>query len=370
MTVFTALLPAAAQDFFVYVGTYTNTDSKGIYVYRFNSATGDIAPVGVAAELTNPSFLAIHPNGKLMYAVNEVGTYAGQKTGSITSFSIDKASGKLAKLGTVSSGGNGPCFVSVDKSGKCVMAANYGGGSFSAFPIKADGSLGDAVAFIQDTGSGPNPKRQKEPHAHSINVSPDNRYAFAADLGLDKVFIFKLDPAKATLTANDPAFAALPPGSGPRHLAFHPSGKFVFVINELLSTMTSFSYDAAKGSMKEIETVSTLPKDFTGNNSTAEVQAHPSGKFVYGSNRGHDSIAVFSVDTGRGTLKLIENVPTQGKTPRNFTIDPTGKFIFAANQDSGNVVIFRIDQRTGKLTPTGKQLEVSRPVCVKFLAIK
>jgi 6-phosphogluconolactonase len=363
--------PKPAKNYFVYVGTYTRQQSTGIYAYRFNAGTGELASIGLVAETPNPTFLAIHPSGKFLYAANEIGNFQGQKgIGSITAYAIDGATGKLTQLNAMPSRGNGPCHLSVDKTGKCVVLANYGSGSFAAMPVKDDGSLGEATAFIQDTGSGPNPRRQREPHSHSFNISPDNRFAMGADLGVDKVFVFRLDPAKGTLTPNEPPFTSVNPGAGPRHFAFHPSGKFAFVINELQSTMTAFSYDAAKGVLKEVQTISTLPKDFTGTSYCAEVQVHPSGKFVYGSNRGHDSLAMFSFDAKKGALTPMGHVSTQGKTPRNFTIDPTGAWVFAANQDTNNFIILKIDAKTGKLTPTGKNFDLGMPVCVKFVAAR
>ena len=234
-------------------------------------------------------------------------------------------------------------------------------------PIRSDGRLGEVSAFVQHTGSSVNPSRQRKPHAHSINVSPDNRFAIVADLGLDKLLVYRFDAARGALAPNDPPFAAVMPGSGPRHFTFHPGGKFAYVINELASTVTAFSYDAARGALSELQTISTLPKDFTGSSTTAEVQVDATGKFLYGSNRGHDSIAVFAIDPSKGTLTPVQRVPMQGKTPRNFRIDPTGSYLFAANQDSGSVVIFRIHAKTGRLTPTGQALAVASPVCVKFV---
>jgi 6-phosphogluconolactonase len=360
----------ASDSYIVYFGTYTRSGaSKGIYTCRLDAATGKLSAPELAAETTNPSFVAIHPNRRFLYAVGETGTFGGKQTGVVSAFAIDRATAKLTPLNKQSTGGPGPCHVSVDHTGKCVLVANYGGGSCASLPIKDDGSLGEAGSVIQHEGSSVNPKRQAGPHAHSINVSLDNCFAFVADLGLDKVMIYKLDPAKATLTPNDPAFATVPPGSGPRHFAFHPNGKFAYVINEMLCTVTAFSYDAARGALTAIETVSTLPKGegVQPGYSTAEVQAHRSGKFLYGSNRGHDTIAVFAIDESSGKLKLIQNEPTQGKIPRNFGIDPTGKWLLAAHQNSDNVVAFSIDQETGKLKPTGQSIEVAASVCVKFM---
>jgi 6-phosphogluconolactonase len=276
----------------------------------------------------------------------------------------------LTFLNRVSSGGAGPCHLVVDKTGKNVLVVNYGSGSTAVLPLEADGRLKEASSFVQHQGSSIDKKRQQGPHAHSVNLSADNRFAMVADLGLDQVLVYRFDAAKGSITPNEPPFAAVKPGSGPRHFAFHPGGKFAYVINEMASTVTAFTYDAARGVLKETQTITTLPADFSGVNHTAEVQVHPSGKFVYGSNRGHNSIAVFTVDVKKGTLTSVEQVSTQGKTPRNFGIDPTGRWLLAANQDTDNVVVFRIDAKTGRLTPTGQVLEVGAPVCVKFVALK
>ncbi len=366
-----ALLAAAAPNqYIVYIGTYTNQASKGIYAWRFDASSGRLDPLGVAAETANPSFLAIHPNHRYLYAVSEVSNFEGKRSGAVAAFTIDAKTGKLAPLNKVSSGGTGPCFVSVDRSGNYVLAANYNSGSVAALPIKENGSLGEASSVIQHKGSGADPKRQAGPHAHSINLSPDNKFAIAADLGLDEVLVYHFDAGTGSLKPNDPPFTKVAPGAGPRHFAFHPTGKFAYVINEMASTVTAFDWDAARGTLKEIQTAGTLPKGFTGETTTAEVQVHPSGKFLYGSNRGHDSIAVFRIAPGKGTLTLVENVSTQGKIPRNFGIDPTGAWLFAANQNTASVVVFKIDANTGRLTPAGKVLEVGSPVCVKFLPVE
>jgi 6-phosphogluconolactonase len=358
---------AGSRELLIYFGTYTRGDSKGIYAYRFQPTTGKLTPIGLAAETVNPSFVAIHPNHQFLYSVSEIGDFQGQKSGAVSAFSIDAKTGLLKKLNTVSSKGSGPCYVRVDQTGKTLLVANYGSGSIAAMPIKDNGELAEATSAIQHAGSGANKDRQSGPHAHSINPSPDNRFAVVADLGLDEVLVYRLDAAKALLTPNDPPFTKLAPASGPRHFAFDPSGKFGYVINEMNSTVTAFSYDKLGGTLKEIQTITTLPKDFTGKSSTAEVQVHPSGKFLYGSNRGHDSIAIFTIDKKTGKLTTVGNVSTQGKTPRNFGIDPSGKFLFAANQDAGGVVVFRIDAKTGNLTPTGDKLDIPFPVCVKFM---
>jgi 6-phosphogluconolactonase len=367
---FTAGGPAPGTDYLVYIGTYTRGNSKGIYAYRMDSATGKLTSLDLAAESTSPSFLAIHPNQRFLYAANEIENFEGQKGGAVSAYSIDPASGKLTLLNRVSSRGGGPCHLVVDKTGKDVLVANYGGGSVAVLPLAEDGRLREASAFIQHSGSSVNPARQKGPHAHSINVSPDNRFAVAADLGLDELLVYRFDPAKGALTANDPPFTKVNPGAGPRHFAFHPGGRFAYVINEMQSTVTALAYDAAHGILKDSQTISTLPKDFQGENSTAEVQVEPKGLFLYGSNRGHDSIAIFAINAKDGKLSPVGQVSTQGKTPRNFGIDPTGSYLLAANQDSHSIVVFRIDPKSGRLTPTGQVLDVGSPVCVKFVAAR
>jgi 6-phosphogluconolactonase len=362
--------PSSKSEYLVFFGSNNASRSKGIYVSRLDASTGKLTAPELAAETALPSFLAIHPNGRFLYAVNETGNFQGERTGSVSAFAIDRGTGKLTLLNQVASRGAGPAHLVVDKVGKNVLVANYGGGSVAVLPVKEDGSLAEASSMVQHTGSGPNPRRQQGPHAHSVNLSPDNRFAMVADLGLDSVFVYRFDPVKGSLEANDPPFAKVAPGAGPRHFAFHPKGRFAYVINEMASTVTAFGYDPARGVLKELETITTLPKVFTGNSTAAEVQVHPGGKFLYGSNRGHDSIAVFSIDARQGTLTSVEIVPTQGKTPRNFGIDPTGSYLLAANQDTNSVVVFRIDLKTGRLTPTSQTLEVGAPVCVKFLPLR
>jgi 6-phosphogluconolactonase len=360
---------SGGRSLFVYVGTYTGPKSKGIYLLRLDAASGALTPLGLAAATESPSFLALHPNGRFLYAVNEVNEFAGQKGGAVSAFAVQPDSGKLRLLNQQSSRGTGPCHLVVDRSGRTVLLANYSGGSVAALPVHADGRLGAATAFIQHKGTGTNPQRQEGPHAHSINVDPGNHFAVAADLGLDKVFVYRFDPTRSMLAPNrDGPWVTVQPGSGPRHFAFHPTGRFGYVINEMACTVTAFAYDAARGLLKELQTISTLPDGVQEGYSTAEVQVHPSGKFLYGSNRGHDTIAVFRIDPETGKLTAVEHQPTQGKTPRNFGIDPTGTFLLAANQDSDTVVVFRIDPRTGRLKATGSGVAVPAPVCVKFLA--
>ena len=363
---------ASGHDkYLVYVGTYTEegSTSKGIYAYRFDPSTAEITSLGLAAQTVNPSFLAVHPNHRFLYAVNEVKTYAGQKSGAVSAFAIDRATGKLTLLNEVASKGADPCYITVDKTGKYVLVANYAGGSVAVFPVLEDGRLGEASAFVQHTGHGTNPERQAGPHAHSIDLSPDNRFAIVDDLGLDETLVYKFDSTTGSLAA-DPKLAKADPGAGPRHFAFHPNGKLAYVIDEMGSAVAVFRYDSNSGALRPLRTTSTLPGSFSGHNTAAEIQVHPSGKFLYASNRGHDSIAVFAIDAGEGTLTPIEYVSTKGQIPRNFEIAPGGSLLFNANQKSDNLVIFRINPQTGRLTDTGKVLELTQPVCVKFVPIE
>ncbi len=350
-----------------YVGTYTRGESKGIYVFRFSPATGKAGPVELAAETPNPSFVAIHPNGKHLYSVSEMGGSDATPGGAVSAFSLDRKTGKLTFINKTSTRGSGPCHLVVDKTGKNVLIANYNSGSIAAIPLREDGGVKEASAFVQHTGSSVDPRRQKEPHAHSINLSADNRFAVVADLGLDKLLVYRFDPAAGSLTPNEPPFTAIKPGSGPRHFAFHPNGKFAYQINEMTSTVGALSYDTASGTFKHLQYISTIPADFKDNNSTAEVQVHRSGKFVYGSNRGHDTVAAFSVNQKDGTLTSVGNYGAGGKVIRNFGMDPTGRYLFAAHQNSNFIAVFKIDQKTGKLTATGQTLNAGAPVCVKFV---
>lgn len=366
--------PAArAQQgkYLFYVGTYTadGNSSKGIYAYRFDAASGESTPLGLVAETTNPSFVALSPDGRFLYAVNELDNYQGAHTGAVSAFSVDRPTGRLTFLNEIGSRGADPCYIIVDKSGKHVLVANYVGDSVAVFPILEDGKLGEASDFIAPrTGHGANLQRQEAPHAHSIDLSPNNRFAFVDDLGLDEMFVYKFDSAEGTLTPNNPPSVKFEPGSGPRHFLLHPSGKFAYVIAEMASTVTVFSLDQRTGALLPRQKVSTLPHGFTGGSDAAEIRIVPSGKFLYASNRRHDSITVFAIDSQKGTLSQIDNTPTQGKIPRSFDIDPSGTFLLAANQKSDNIVIFRINQTTGQLTPTGQTLKVGSPVCVKFAA--
>ena len=350
---------AMSVDLPFYVGTYTKKDgSKGIYQYQLNTETGAVQGGELAIEATNPTFLALHPNGKTLYAANE------NNGGAVSAYSIE-ADGKLKLLSQESTKGGGACHVWVDGAGKNALAANYGGGSFAVLPIAKDGSVQPASAFVQAEGSSVNPQRQKQPHGHAIYTNSACTYAYGCDLGTDKVWIWRFDAEKGTLTAGEPAFAKLAPGSGPRHLALHPAG-FAYVINELSNTMTAFKVLDGGAKLEEVQTITTLPEGFDGQSSTAEVFIHPNGKFLYGSNRGHDSIVVYSIDQATGRLSLVEHVSTQGKGPRYFGLDPEGRFLLAANQQTNNVIVFRVNAETGKLTPTGNSFEIGAPVSIQF----
>ena len=361
-----ATVYSAGAGRLVYIGTYTGNTSRGIYAFRFDEGSGALSPVGLVAETKSPSFLAVSPNRNFLYAVNEISSFEGERAGSVTAFRIDSQSGKLTALNAKSSKGDGPCHLAVDATGRFVAVANYGGGNFSLLPIGGDGRLGDAVAILANGGSGHDKERQEGPHAHAVVFDGRNRYLLGADLGLDRVFVYKFDPSTGSLGANDPSSVQLAPGAGPRHVAFHPTLPLAFSINELTSTITSLSWDAAKGRLAAAGSVSSLPAGFSGENTTAEIAVHPNGRFLYGSNRGNDSIAVFAI-APTGTLTLVEHESTRGKEPRNFAIDPSGKWLIAANQKSDNLAVFSIDQNTGALSAVGALARISTPVCVLFL---
>jgi 6-phosphogluconolactonase len=347
-----------------FVGTYTGkTGSKGIYAYDFDSSTGKLTLKGLAAETESPSWVAIHPSGKFAYAANEA-----SKASTVTAFSLDAQSAKLTQLNQLPALGEDPCYLSFDKTGKFLFAANYTSGNVVVFPILPDGKLGQPTANVKDAGAlGPNKERQEAPHAHWVDVSPDNHFVFVSDLGLDAILSYRFDAAKGTLTPNDPPAAKLTPGAGPRHVAFSPSGKFVYVISELKNTVSAFQYNAAKGTLFEFQILSTLPDDFVGRNDDAEVVIHPNGKWLFASNRGHDTIAVFSINPSDGTLKHAGEFPTGGKEPRHFAVDPTGQYLLAENQNSNSIAVFRIDPASGALSQVSLTENVPSPVCLAFL---
>lgn len=358
----------AADQFTVYVGTYTGAKSKGIYAFDFNAGTGQAGEARLVAEIASPSFLALHPNGKLLYAVNEVAEVNGEKGGGLSAFKIE-ADGNLTLLNQASTVGGGPCHLTVDSKGRAVLVANYGGGSVVSYQLAADGRLGKRASFIQHTGSSVNQRRQEAPHAHGIYLDAKDRFAYVPDLGLDKVLVYNFDGSTGELKANDLAAGVLPPGSGPRHFAQHPAKPLAWSLNEMLSTVTTMRVDEASGGLKAGDTVSTLPAGLVvEGNSTAEIFVHPGGKFLYASNRGHDSIAVFAVNEMDGTLTSLQHQPIGGRTPRNFALDPSGRWLLAAAQGSDVVTVFQIDGASGRLTPTAGLVAAPTPVCLVFHA--
>ena len=352
-----------------FIGTYTQSTSEGIYVHRFNPDTGGLEPVSIAAGADNPSFLALHPSGQFVYATSEVEEFEGASQGALYAYSVDAESGELSIINRQGSIGPGPCHAIVDGSGRYLLAANYHGGSICVLPIREDGGLAPACEFIQHRGSSVNPRRQGEAHAHSINLDPQNRFAYVPDLGVDRVFIYGFDQDSGGLSPAAPASVEVSPGFGPRHFAFHPDGRRAYLNNELGSVITVFDCNSETGALTELQNIGTLPPGFSGSNTTAHILVHPSGRFLYCSNRGHDSIAVFAVDEVTGRLTAVGHQATGGRTPRNFEIDPSGTFLVAENQNSDSVVTFRIDSESGLLTPTGNLTRIPMPVCVKFLNI-
>lgn len=351
----------------VYIGTYTFGDSEGIYAYRLSDA-GELHPLGLSAETVNPSFLAVAPTRQYLYAVNEVGSFEGTPGGALSAFAIDPESGSLSYINHQSTHGGAPCYVAVDNASRWALVANYSGGNVASFPIQEDGSLGQAACVVQHEGSSVNPQRQQAPHAHAIVLSPDGRFAFAPDLGIDKVMIYRLDSDTGQLTPNSQPYMETAPGAGPRHFAFHPSERFAYVINELNSTITAYAYDKNQGTLEETQTLSTLPEDFEGNNSCADIRISPDGRFLYGSNRGRNSIAMYRIDADHGRLLWIGDESTRGETPRNFNISPCGEWLLAANQNSNSIVVFKRNLEHGTLAPV-KEIEAFAPVCVLFMPV-
>ncbi|HEX9961809.1 MAG TPA: lactonase family protein, partial [Pyrinomonadaceae bacterium] len=358
------------KEMLVYIGTYTSGKSKseGIYIYKFSLETGALRPYKTIGNVVDPSFLAIDKNRKYLYAVNETVEYEGKKSGAVSAFAIDPKNGELHFLNKQPSLGGAPCHMTISDNGRFVLVANYLGGNVSVFPIENGGNLGAAIDSEQHAGAGLNRERQEAPRAHSIILDENNRFAFASDLGIDKIMIYNFDAGSGKLERNAAQpFYQTKAGAGPRHFKFHPNGKFAFVVNEQDSTITSLEYDDRRGTLKEIQTVSTLPATFFRANSCADIHASPDGRFLYGSNRGHDSIAAYKIDEKTGRLDFIEHASTLGRTPRNFAIDPTGRFLLAANQNSDSIVTFRLDEKTGKLLPTGNKAVVPSPVCLKLI---
>ena len=351
------------NDFFVYLGTYTDGDSEGIYVTRLDATSGSMGPVSLAAKVDSPNFLAVHPTNQFLYAVSGIGEDP-PPIGSVHSFAIDRSTGALEHLNQQPSGGEGPCHIDVDSTGRNLLVANYLGGSVAALPIHRDGTLGEPSDAHQHHGGSVNPERQEGPHPHSVNLDWSDRFAYVADLGVDKVYIYDLQ-ANGTLRPSGQPWVELQAGAGPRHFDFHPSGKYAYLINELDSTVTAFALGA--GRLDPIQTVTTLPEEFDGTNYTADIHVAKSGKFLYGSNRGHDSIVIFSIDEGTGRLTYVDREPTRGEFPRNFAIDPSGSLMLVANQDSDTILTFRVDQQNGTLEHTGHMAEVPYPVCIQLV---
>ena len=357
---------------FVYVGTYTGPASKGIYLFRLKTQGLEVSqnitlvPLGLAAESPNPSFLELDVKRRLVFAANEIEEFEGKPTGAVSAFKVE-ADGRLTLLSQRASAGTGPCHLMLDRTGRHLFVANYGSGSIAVLPVAADGRLGDATSVIQHKGKSVNPDRQQGPHAHGLAVSVDNRFVLASDLGLDKVLVYRFDADKGTLTPHEPAFVASKPGAGPRHVTFRPDGRFAYVANELDSTVTALAFDAAAGTLKEIQTLRTVPEHFEGANYPAEIDVHPSGKYLYVSNRGHNSIVLFTIDEAAGTLTYVEEQGTGGQKPRHFGIEPSARHMAIANQGSDTVLASRIDAGNGRLKPSGVFATVSAPACVKFL---
>jgi 6-phosphogluconolactonase len=351
----------------VYVGTYSSPDQDGIHICELNLESGQLSRLSGVSGIRNPSFLALHPNGRYLYAVSESQRFDGKPTGSVTAFVIQDSGRQLTKINEQSSVGQGPCHVAVDPTGKFVAVANYGGGSVTVLPVQDDGGLSPSSDHVQHEGSSVNPQRQKGPHAHCVNFDAAGRYLISCDLGLDKALIYRFDTRHGTLEPNPvQAAVTVTPGAGPRHFAFHPNGKLAYAINELNSTVTAFRYDSEQGTLQTIESHSTLPSQFDGQSTTAEIEISADGRFLYGSNRGHDSLAIFSIDRSTGELNYITNQKTLGKTPRNFAMSPHGNYLLAANQDSDSVVVFRRDRQNGTLTAAGSQVTIAKPVCLIY----
>jgi 6-phosphogluconolactonase len=349
---------ADASSWRVYVGTYTSGESKGIHLLEFDDESGAASLKGLAVETKNPSYLALHPSKPVLYACSEL-----EDGANVAAFAIDKESGLLTLMNGQPAGGSA-CHVAVSADGNYAAVANYGAGSSAVYPIEEGGKLGEAIGNFQHEGSSVNESRQTAPHAHSANFDPSGKFVIVPDLGIDKLMVYKVDGG--TAVPNDPPFATVEPGDGPRHFDFHPKKPWAYAVNELGNTVTAFKWKGKKGTLETIGSAGTLPADFTEENTTAHIEVHPSGKFLYASNRGHDSIAVFAIDQSTGMIALKGQTKTGGKTPRNFTQDPSGKFLLAANQNSNDIFVFTIDQETGTLTPTGARIEVPAPVCLVF----
>ncbi|MDA1297841.1 MAG: lactonase family protein [Chloroflexi bacterium] len=358
-------------DWLMFVGTYTRGGgSKGIYVFRMDGESGAMTQVHVEEGISNPSFLAVHPSQKYLYAVNEVAESSGVPGGALTAYAIDASSGKLERINQQSTGGAGPCHVAIDATGKYAVVANYSGGSVCMLPISEDGSLKPSSHFVQHYGGTKvNPRRQEKAHAHSANLSPDNRFAIINDLGLDQLRVYEMDLGAGKLIFKESSSVKTVPGAGPRHFDFHPNGRFAYVINELGCTVAAYRYNAATAAMTMTNALSTLPKGYKGENTTADIHVSPNGRFVYGSNRGHNTLAIFRINQSDGSIEFVGDQSTGGKTPRNFAIHPDGKYLYAANQDSDSIIQFEVNQSTGELMPVGREIRCPMPVCLKLMPL-
>lgn len=351
----------------LYVGTYTEGGrTDGIYLVRMDRRTGKLRRVGSVNAGANPSFLALHPNGRFLYAVNELEQYNGRPTGAVSALAIASDTGALTRKNEQLSEGGAPCYVSVDRSGRVALVANYAGGSVALFPIQSDGTLARAADVVRHKGSGPNADRQSAPHAHCIVADPSNRFALAADLGADRVFVYSLSLERKSLRHVERRDAVMHAGAGPRHLAFHPMLPLVFVSNELDSTVSALRFDAQRGTLSLLETHSSLPAGWRGENFPADIHVASSGRTLYVSNRGHNSVAVFSIARSTGALSLDQVISTDGDWPRNFSLHPTGEWLLVANQRSGSIVVFRRERESGRLTRTRERIELPSPVCLRF----
>jgi 6-phosphogluconolactonase len=360
-----ALLSAAAAsgaEYLVYAGTYTNGASRGIYGYRFDTRKAKLTPLGLVATISNPTFLVEHPDHRFLYAVSQ------DAGGTVSAFLIDPKSGKLALMNKASSKGDAPCHLALDRSGRWLAVANYGSGSVAVLPLRKDGGLGEPQAFVQHQGAAGNPQPKTEPHVHCVLFSPDNRFLLVADLGLDRIFVYRFDAERGSLTPAASPFTAAAPGAGVRHLAFHPNGRVLYAINEILPGVTGYRYDPADGELGEIQTVSTLPPSYSGPGAAAEIAVNAAGTVVYASNRGSDSMALLVVDPLRFTLSALEFTPLVGKTPRHFAFDPTGAYLAVANQDSHNIGVYTVHPHSGQLRPVGRPTpNIDRPACIVFV---
>lgn len=365
MSIVGAAATAGNDGYLVYVGTYTGLESKGIYALRFNPQKGTLQQIGLVGEVESPSFLAVDHGQRYLYAVSEIDRKG--VNGYITGYSINKTTGELTLINKVSTKGTIACHLALDETDKMLLVANYGSGSVASFQVEPGGVLSNVISFSQHSGSSVNQNRQRGPHAHAVVISADNRFVFVPELGLDEIMSYRIDPEKGTFTPNDPPYVKVDPGLGPRHFVFHPNNKFAYSVNEMGSSVTAFSYDAGRGELHVLQTISTLPDGFKKENNSAEIAIDKSGRFLYASNRGHDSIAVFAINSDNGSLTKIQTISTGGKTPRNFVLDPTGKYLLAANQDSDTIIVFRVDQGSGKLEKTKERIKLGSPVCLQFV---